>query len=175
MQTIQFNHWEYRPSNCDAGTHRVPSPMSAAAAAPAAATAAAATAAAAVTAAAAAVAPAVAAAAAGEHSSSGEQNIHRADRQIRRFAFRTVEFADRECRTSNSKMWCVDLSDRAVQNDDSEYRPSTALIWRADRHVLRLALMTVEFDHWECRASNSMLSTVDRQAPTILAWRIKVL
>ena len=76
---------------------------------------------------------------------------------------------------SDSKMWCVDLSDRAVQNDDSEYRPSTALIWRADRHVRRLALMTVEFDHWECRASNSMLSTVDRQAPTILAWRMKVL
>ena len=104
-----------------------------------------------------------------------EENIHRADRQIRRFAFRTVEFADRECRTSNSKIWCVDLSDRTVQNEDSEYRPSTALIWRADRHVRRLALMTVEFDHWECRASNSMLSTVDRQAPTILAWRIKVL
>ena len=72
-------------------------------------------------------------------------------------------------------MWCVDLSERAVRNEDSEYGPSIALIWRADRHVRRLAMMTVEFDYWECRASNSMLSTVDRQAPTILAWRIKVL
>ena len=57
------------------------------------------------------------------------------------------------------------LGVQTVKFHDFQCRPSNSMLWSADRQMLRFEVQTVKFDDLECRPSNSMNWSADRQIP----------